>query len=89
MKLKVTNTKTGKTWVDENTSHSWTDLCIYIMKENPDVHLVYCDIECLAKGRALKQQKDGSWKEEEQWYMLDECGRYEPLPDEYVVTEVK
>jgi hypothetical protein len=87
-KLKVTNTKTGKVWIDDNNPHSWTDLCLAIMKEHKDFNLVYCDIECLAKGSSWAEV-DGIWIVKDTWYMLDECGRYEYLPEEYLVEEIE
>jgi hypothetical protein len=77
MKLKVTDTKTGKVWIDDNESHHWQDLCVFIMKRHKEFNnLVYCDIECLARNT-------------NEWFMLDECGNYEPMPDEFKVEEVK
>lgn len=87
-KLKVTDTKTGKVWVDDNEPHSWQALALHIIKSYPDYNLIYCDIECLAKGQTWKVKPDNSWAIEEQWYILDETGRYEPLPEEYVVEEI-
>lgn len=85
--MKVTDTKTGKVWNEVNASHSWSDLCLHIMERYPDFHLIWCDIECLAKGKTWKVMPDNSWQVGDQWYMLDEMGRYEYLPDEYVVEE--
>ena len=76
MKLKVTNTKTGKSWTEENTNHSWQELCLDIMKSHKDFHLIYCDIE-------------GILKFGEDWYVLDECGSWEYLPKEYQVEKPK
>ena len=79
-RLKVTDTKTGKTWVQDNHPHSWQDLCVFIMKRHKDFQLVYCDIECIAKGQTWLTTGIA-----EQWYMLDECGRYECMPEEFKV----
>ena len=90
MKLKVTDKTTGDFWIDDNLPHSWKKLCLFIMERYPDFHLIWCDIECLAKGFTWKcKDKENlkDWYQAEQWYMLDECGRYEPLPDEFVVEE--
>ena len=80
MKLKVTNTKTGKVWIEENTNHSWQDLCLDIMKEHKEEHkdfyLVYCDLEGILKLNDI-------------WYMLDECGNWEYMPEEYKIEEIE
>ena len=92
IKLKVTDKKTGDFWIEENHPHSWSKLAIMLINRYPDYHLIYCDIECLAKGQTWKcKDKDNlkDWYVDEQWYILDEIGRYEPLPDEIVVEEVK
>jgi len=75
MKLKVIDTKTGKEWISENSNHYWEDLCLFIMDRYKDFRLIWCDIEgllCL----------------DNQWYMLDECGKWEYLPEEFKVEEV-
>jgi hypothetical protein len=82
-KLKVTDTKTGQVWIDDNHPHSWKELCLFIMERYDDFHLIYCDIECLAKGQTWLMTGIS-----EQWYMLDEIGRYEPMPEEFKVEEL-
>jgi hypothetical protein len=74
-KLKVTNKKTGKTWMEENRNHSWKDFCLEMLKNHPDMCLVWCDIEGIAKM-------------DDTWYLLDETGRWEYIPEEYSVEEV-
>lgn len=78
MKLKVTNTKTKKFWIEDNEPHSWTEFVCDWMSREKDVKLIWCDMECL-----LKCPYD------EGWYALDECGRYENIPNYYTVEEVK
>lgn len=75
MKLKVTNTKTGKVFEQENTNHAWNELCKDMCKTHPN-NLICCDIECLLTGGKI-------------WYLLDECGNWEYLPAHYTVEEVK
>jgi len=75
-KLKVTNTKTGKVWIQENQQHSWDELAIEIVKSLERSGLVYCDIECLV------QSNDGTW------YILDECSHWEYIPEWYKVEKV-
>lgn len=87
-RLKVTDTKTGKEWIEDNHPHSWQDLCLFIMKRYDDFNLIYCDIECLAKGQTWKDI-DSECKVCDEWYMLDECGRYEPMPEEFKIEEVE
>jgi hypothetical protein len=84
-RLKVTNTRTGKIWTADNHQHSWRDLCLEIMKDDKDFHLIWCDIECIAKGAGLFLEGE---RHKECWYMLDECGRYEMIPDHYKIEEV-
>ncbi|MCJ7816349.1 MAG: hypothetical protein MUP55_00695 [Candidatus Aenigmarchaeota archaeon] len=74
--LKVTNTKTGEIWIDENEPHSFMDLALAMLKEDPSLHLVYCDIEGLAELRG-------------EWVIMDECGNYEFMPSHYKVEVVK
>jgi hypothetical protein len=81
MRLKVTNTKTGKFWIDDNSPHSWQEFVLDWMKTDKDVHLVYCDMECL-----LKCPYD---IENNIWYALDECNHYECIPSYYKIEEVK
>jgi hypothetical protein len=75
MKLKVTNTKTGKVWIEENINHSWADLCMDIINEHKEFRLVYGDIE-------------GMTEINDTWYILDECGDWEYLPEEYEVEKI-
>jgi hypothetical protein len=73
MILKVTNLKTGEVWTEENTNHSWEKLALSILKDlNHQSALVYCDIEGLAQI-------------DDQWYILDECGNWEYIPDHYMI----
>jgi hypothetical protein len=73
--LKVTNKETGKSWIEKNINHSWSDLALEIIRADPDVCLVYCDIECL-------QRSGNSWK------LLDECGNWVYLPEKYAVEPI-
>jgi hypothetical protein len=74
--LKVTNIKTGKVWVGENCPHAWADLCLNMMKKHEDIKLIYCDIEGIVEFHG-------------DWIMLDECGSYAYIPEEYKVERVK
>ena len=74
MILKVTNIKTGEVWIEENTNHSWTDLALEIIKGLPDSFLVYCDIEGIVMLNDI-------------WYILDECGHWEYIPENYKVEK--
>jgi hypothetical protein len=74
--LKVTNTKTGEIWIDRNEPHSFMDLALAILKEDPTLHLVYCDIEGLALLR-------------DEWVIMDECGNYAYLPSHYKVEVLR
>jgi hypothetical protein len=75
-KLKVTNTKTGKVWIQENQQHSWEELAIEIVNALEHSGLVFCDIECLV------QSDDGTW------YILDECSHWEYIPELYKVERI-
>ena len=74
MKLKVTDIKTKKVWIEENKAHSWSDLCLHIMRRHKDFQLIWSDIE----GIALNNNNDG-------WLMYDECGGCEEIPLEYCI----
>lgn len=76
MKLKVTDTETGTVWIRENANHYWEELCLFIMDRHKDFSLIWCDIE-------------GLLRLDSQWYMLDECGKWEYLPEEFIVEELK
>jgi len=77
MKLKVTNKKTGKVWIEENQNHSWTEFALELVKNHPEMSIIYCDIE------SIERSFDG------EWYILDECGNYEYIPtDEYGIDEM-
>jgi hypothetical protein len=76
MMLKVTNTKTGKVWIQENLQHNWEELALEIIKSLDNRSgLVWCDIECLIQG------DDGTW------YILDECGHWEYIPELYKIEK--
>jgi hypothetical protein len=83
-RLKVTDTKTGQEWIQNNQPHSWADLCLHIMKRHKEFSLTYCDIECICKGFSWNLKNEL----EEVYYMLDECGRWEYIPEEYKIEEV-
>jgi hypothetical protein len=76
MKLKITNKITGKSWTEENRNHAWEDLVLEMYKTRKSCSLVYCDIEAIICF-------------EETWYILDECGHWEYLPQEYTAEEVR
>lgn len=84
LRLRVTDTKTGKVWEEDNHPHSWESLALHLMNTEKEFNIMYCDIECLAKGASLFI--DSGHKE--CWYMLDKIGRYEPLPEHYKVEEI-
>ena len=75
MKLKVIDKISGKVWIEENKPHSWEELCLFIMDRHEYFKLIYCDIEAIVK-------------HENHWLMLDECGSYEFIPDEFIVEAV-
>jgi len=76
-KLKVTNTKTGKVWVEENAPHSWEGLVLDMLKVDKDIKLVWCDMECLVECPYGVG-----------WYALDECGAWEYIPGHYTVEVI-
>jgi len=77
MILKVTNTKTKKVWIEDNSRHAWSELAIEIVNGLDHSGLVWCDIECLI------HSDDGTW------YILDECGHWEYVPEWYKIEGVK
>jgi hypothetical protein len=78
MLLKVTNLKTGKTWTEVNTSHAWRGFALELVKNHPEMRIVYCDIDSIERSFAGE------------WQILDECGNYEFIPmDEYSIEEVE
>lgn len=77
MKLKVTNMKTGKCWVEENIAHSWSEFALELCKADKYCGLVYCDIEFIGKNKANK------------WVVFDECDNSYDVPDAYTIEVVR
>ena len=76
MKLKITNKETGKIWIAEDTAHVWSELALEMFREDSKCGIVYCDIE-------------GIVSLGDDWYILDECGKWAYLPEKYNVERVK
>ena len=79
MKYKVTNTKTGQFWIEENEPHSWEELTLDIQKDTKCgecLRLIYCDMEGIVFLNGA-------------WLILDECNHYCSIPDHYTIKGVK
>ena len=78
MKLKITNTKTNKVWIEENRNHSWREFALDLIKEHKKeghtCNLIYCDIEGIVCLNDI-------------WYILDECGNWEYILSTYKVEK--
>ena len=70
----ITETETGKKWECPNYPHDWEKLVLYLQSKSMCMNLIYCDMEGIAKiGNT--------------YYLLDECGNWDFLPDGYEVKE--
>jgi len=75
-KLRITYKK--KVWEDTNENHSWSKFALHLIKNvyKGNCNLVYCDIWKIIKV-------------DDEWLILDECGHYENIPEEYKVEVLK
>ena len=77
MKIRVVHKPSGQVWEDENTNHSFSELVLHMLRRYPKLctDICYCDIE-------------GIGKINEEWVLLDECGRYCFIPSDYIVDVI-